>query len=59
MIDLKVINSVLTQMEEERGIPKEKILEAIEMALASAYRKEFGKRGQDILAKFDINSGKT
>ncbi len=59
MIDLKVINSVLTQMEEERGIPKEKILEAIEMALASAYKKEYGKRGQDIRAKFDINSGKT
>src|ERR1035437_1887773 len=59
MIDLKVVNSVLTQMEEQRGIPKEKIIEAIEMALASAYRKEFGKRGQDIRAKFDINSGKT
>jgi N utilization substance protein A len=59
MIDLKVINSVLTQLEEERGIPKEKILEAIEMALASAYKKEYGKRGQDIRAKFDINSGKT
>ena len=59
MIDLKVVNSVLTQMEEERGIPKEKIIEAIEMALASAYRKEYGKRGQDIRAKFDINSGKT
>jgi N utilization substance protein A len=59
MIDLKVINSVLAQMEEERGIPREKILEAIEMALASAYRKEFGKRGQEIRAKFDINTGKT
>ncbi len=59
MIDLKVINSVLTQMEEERGIPKEKIIEAIEMALASAYKREYGKKGQIIRAKFDINSGKT
>jgi transcription termination/antitermination protein NusA len=58
MFDLKVINSVLTQLEEERGIPKEKVLEAIELALATAYKKEYGKRGQIVRAKFDINSGK-
>src|ERR1700759_4249879 len=57
MFDLKVINSVLTQLEEERGIPREKIIEAIEMALATAYKKEYGKRGQYIRAKFDINTG--
>ncbi len=57
MFDLKVINSVLTQLEEERGIPREKIIEAIEMALATAYKKEYGKRGQYIRAKFDLNTG--
>lgn len=59
MFDLKVINSVLEQMEQERGIPREKIIEAIEMALATAYKKEYGKRGQIVRAKFDINTGKT
>ncbi|NQV88173.1 MAG: transcription termination/antitermination protein NusA [Parcubacteria group bacterium] len=59
MLDLKVINSVLQQLEEERGIPKEKIIEAIEMALATAYKKEYGQRGQIIRAKFDLNTGKT
>ncbi len=59
MIDIKVIHSVLGQLEEERGIPKEKVLEAIESALATAYKKEYGKRGQIIRAKFDIESGKT
>jgi len=59
VIDLKVINSVLAQLEEERGIPKEKVIEAIELALATAYRKQFGKKGQIVRAKFDINSGKT
>lgn len=57
MFDLKVINSVLDQLEEERGIPKEKVIEAIEMALATAYKKEYGKRGQIIRAKFDLKSG--
>lgn len=45
-MDLKVINSVLAQLEEERGIPREKIIEAIELALATAYKKEYGKKGQ-------------
>jgi len=57
MFDLKIINAVLAQMEEERGIPKEKILEAIETALGTAYKKEYGKKGQIIKAKFNIDSG--
>ncbi len=58
-MDLKVINSVLAQLEEERGIPQAKIIEAIELALATAYKKEYGKKGQIVRAKFDLNSGKT
>lgn len=57
MFDLKVIHSVLTQLEEERGIPKEKIIEAIEMALATAYKKEYGKKGQIIRARFSLDTG--
>jgi N utilization substance protein A len=59
MFDLKVINSVLDQMEDERGISREKMLDAIEQALATAYKKEFGRRGQIIRAKFDLGSGAT
>ena len=59
MFDLKVINSVLTEMEEERGIPRERLIDAIEQSLATAYKKEFGKRGQIITCKFDLDSGVT
>lgn len=59
LFDLKVIKSVLDQLEEERGIPKEKVVDAIEVALATAYKKEYGKKGQIIRAKFDVDSGKT
>jgi len=59
MFDLKVINSVLDQLEEERGIPREKVIDAVENALATAYKKEYGKRGQIVRAHFDIESGKT
>ncbi len=57
MFDLKTINLVLEQLKEERGIPPEKVIEAIEAALATAYRKEFGKRGQIVRAQFDLSTG--
>src|ERR1700690_4231402 len=59
MFDLKVMNSVLGELEEERGIPREKVIEAIEAALATAYKKEYAKRGQIIRAHLDLNSGTT
>jgi len=59
MFDLKVIHSVLDQLEQEKGISKASSIETIESALASAYKKEYGKRGQIIKTKFDIDSGQT
>jgi N utilization substance protein A len=59
MLDLKTFKSALEQLEEERRIPKEKILEAIEQAMAAAYKKDYGKKGQIIRAKFDLETGKT
>ncbi len=59
MLDLKVMKSALEQLEEERKIPKEKILEAIEQAMAAAYKKDYGKKGQIIRARFDMETGNT
>src|SRR5450759_329932 len=59
MLDLKTFKSALEQLEEERKIPKAKILEAIEQAMAAAYKKDYGKKGQIIRAKFDMETGKT
>jgi N utilization substance protein A len=56
MLDLKTIHSVLGEFEE-RGITKETMFEAIESAMATAYKKEYGKRGQIIEAKLDMNTG--
>ncbi len=57
LFDLKVINSVLAELEEDRGIPREKVISAIEMALAAAYKKEYGKKGQIIRAHFNMDMG--
>ena len=59
MFDLKVINSVLGELEEVRGIPRASIIEAIEMALATAYKREYGKKGQIIRTTFDPQTGDT
>lgn len=56
-MDLKTITLSIAQIAEEKGIPKEKVLETMEQALAAAYKKEFGKRGQRIEAKIDPKTG--
>jgi N utilization substance protein A len=55
--DLKSFGSAIAQIAEEKGISPEKVLESIEMAIAAAYKKEYGKKGQIIKAKLDSNSG--
>ena len=58
MLDLKTMRSALEQLEEEKKIPREKIIDAIEQALAAAYKKDYGKKGQIVRATIDIDSGK-
>jgi N utilization substance protein A len=58
-MDLKTLKSTLEQLETERGISKEKIIETLQDALASAYKKDYGKKGQIIRANFDLKTGKT
>lgn len=55
-MDLKTIHAVLGEFED-RGITKETMIEAIEAAMATAYKKEYGKRGQVVRAKLDMNTG--
>ncbi|MBI4692367.1 MAG: transcription termination/antitermination protein NusA [Candidatus Terrybacteria bacterium] len=56
-MDLKALQSSLEQIEAERGIPKEKIIETIKDALAAAYKKDYGKKGQIIRANFNLKTG--
>ncbi|MBI4114470.1 MAG: hypothetical protein HY445_01355, partial [Candidatus Niyogibacteria bacterium] len=57
LTDLKIFKAALEQLEVDRGVPREKIIEAIEMALAAAYKKEYGKRDQIVRAHFDVEKG--
>ncbi|MFH1978833.1 MAG: transcription termination factor NusA [Patescibacteria group bacterium] len=58
-MDLKTLKSTLEQLEAEKGISKDQIIETIEDAMAAAYKKDYGKKGQIIKAEFDLKTGKT
>ena len=57
-MDLKQFALSVSQIAEEKGIPKEKVIETIEQAIAAAYKKDYGKRNQIIRAKLDTKTGK-
>ncbi|OQA70394.1 MAG: hypothetical protein BWY34_00569 [Parcubacteria group bacterium ADurb.Bin247] len=56
-MDLKNFTSAITQLAEEKDIPKKKVLEIVEVAIASAYKKEYGEKGQIIKATMDAKTG--
>jgi N utilization substance protein A len=47
----------ITQLCNDRGLPKEVVIEAVEQALVSAYKRNFGG-GQNISAQIDAATGK-
>ena len=49
--------AAINQICDEKGITKDKIVEIIETALAAAYRKDYGMRGQEVEVKLDEESG--
>ncbi len=55
--DTPSFSLAIDQIVAEKGISKEKVLDTIEQALAAAYRKDFGERGQDIRAEFNEEDG--
>ncbi|HXK32137.1 MAG: transcription termination factor NusA [Candidatus Nealsonbacteria bacterium RBG_13_38_11] len=57
MFDIKNFMSAIAQIAEEKSISPEKVLETIEVAIAAAYKKDYGKKGQIIKAKLDPESG--
>ena len=56
-MDLKSFQRALAQIAEARGISPEVIIETLEAAIATAYKKDYGQKGQKIKAKFNPVSG--
>lgn len=47
----------ITALAEEKGINVDNVMETVETAIAAAYKKEYGKRGQNIRAELNSVSG--
>lgn len=57
MMDTKQFSSAISQICEEKGIDRKRVLETIELAIAAAYKKDYGKKGQIIRTKFSEETG--
>lgn len=51
------ISLAIKQIAEEKSIKPETVIDAIEAALAAAYRKDFGNKNQNIIIEFDPETG--
>ena len=58
-MDFKNFALAVETIAEEKGLPKEKVLGLVEQAIAAAYKKEYGTRGQVVRATMDPKTGKT
>lgn len=56
-LDLKALNLALDELQGDRGISRDSVVQAIATALATAYRREYGKKGQIIRCTFDPQTG--
>lgn len=57
MIDIKQFMSAIKQIAEEKGIAQESVLDTVEAALAAAYKRDYGKKGQIIKVKLNAETG--
>src|SRR3989344_1510175 len=57
MLDTKEFLSAIKQIAEEKGIPLEKIIETIQLAIAAAYKREYGEKGQIIRCQLNPENG--
>ncbi|MFA5131611.1 MAG: transcription termination factor NusA [Patescibacteria group bacterium] len=51
------ISTAIKQLCEEKNLDYDSVIAAIELALAAAYRKDYGERNQNIHVKFDPTTG--
>ena len=56
MLDIKQINQAVTIISNEKNIAKEKLIEIIEAAIKTAYKKDYGNKDEEVNVKIDLES---
>ena len=57
MLDIKALKAAIEQLESERRIARDRLIDAIEQSLAAAYKKEYGQKGQVVRSHIDMDAG--
>ncbi len=57
MFDLQGVKNAIKILASDKKIPEESIIEAIKSALASAYRKDFGNKQQNLEVDINFDTG--
>ena len=56
-LEIKQLVLAIKQIAEEKNLPEDIVHEAVEQALAAAYRKDFGEREQNVAVQLNSNTG--
>jgi len=57
MLDVQKIQAAINMIAAEKKLPKQKLVEVIEAALKTAYKKDYGNRDENVNVHFDLESG--
>jgi N utilization substance protein A len=56
-LDMKQLAVAIRTIAEEKNLPENVVQEAVEQALAAAYRKDYGDREQEVRVIMNLNTG--
>lgn len=56
-LQIKQLVTAIKQIADEKNLPEDIVHEAVEQALAAAYRKDFGEREQNVTVQLNKNTG--
>lgn len=56
-LQIKQLVMAVKQIAEEKNLPEDIVHDAVEQALAAAYRKDFGEREQNVTVQLNANTG--
>ncbi len=57
MLDVQKIQAAINMIAAEKKLPKQKLVEIIEAALKTAYKKDYGDKDENVNIHFDLESG--
>jgi N utilization substance protein A len=57
MLDIQKIQAAINMIAAEKKLPKQKLVEVIEAALKTAYKKDFWSKDEEVNVHFDLEAG--